>query len=537
MKNIFRTVSFLLVGAALCSAAVSCQQKIDNEYSRHNFSIEMRASSEAIVLDESKPNETALTISWTPAAEYGDDYTTTYLYTVEHTTSTASGVKEYEDEGNFTRSYTNKELQDMLIGRFGQLTSTRSGLKFTITASFEGPKLIIPDEASVMVSVKTYGAKQFAADKVWLGGSVVAENVELTANANNPALYVWQGNLKAGDLNFPVVFGDENNLIVPATDGQTVTGTDAMDAKIVDATVGGGWKITNPDAYRVTLNFTTKTVAVVPVSSIIEIDKIYLAGTAAPTEETEVTKCLEKDGLYAFRGELKAGTLWFPIEFEQARTVAIVSKSEFADGTAVPFSQTAASGAAAKAWNIPADGTYRIVIDTEAKTVTIYSAATDEVVWTATEWKNTTVSPVLVEKTVISNLWMWGDFASDAYGNKGSDKYMLTPSLANPRVFIYYKNGEALPRGGNATVKFMVSGILNNVYAYGASTTRDKHVKTELGVKVTEVYGGQGNNRYSRWIIPEGTNYIEVFIGSKENEVVNGSIVTASDAYVLFDKR
>ena len=220
MKNIFRTVSFLLVGAALCSAAVSCQQKIDNEYSRHNFSIEMRASSEAIVLDESKPDETALTISWTPAAEYGDDYTTTYLYTVEHTTSTASGVKEYEDEGNFTRSYTNKELQDMLIGRFGQLTSTRSGLKFTITASFEGPKLIIPDEASVMVSVKTYGAKQFAADKVWLGGSVVAENVELTANANNPALYVWQGNLKAGDLNFPVVFGDENNLIVPAADGR-----------------------------------------------------------------------------------------------------------------------------------------------------------------------------------------------------------------------------------------------------------------------------------------------------------------------------
>lgn len=537
MKNIFRTVPFLLAGAALCCAVVSCQQKIDNEYSRHNFTIKITASSEDIVLDESKPDETALTISWTPASEYGDDYTTTYLYTVDHTTSTASGVKEYEDEGNFTRSYTNKELQDMLVGRFGQLTSTRSGLKFSITASFEGPRLIIPDEASVTVSVKTYGAKQFAADKVWLGGSVVAENVELTANAGNPALYVWQGNLKAGELNFPVVYGDESNLIVPATDGQAVTGTDAMDAKIVDATEGGGWKITTPDAYRVTLNFTTKTVAVVPVSSIIEIDKIYLAGTAAPAEETEVTKCLEKDGLYAFRGELKAGTLWFPIEFEQARTVAIVSTSEFADGAAVPFSQTATSGAAAKAWNIPADGIYRVVIDTEAKTVTIYSAATDEVVWTATEWKNTTVSPTLVEKTVISSLWMWGDFASEANGNKPSDKYVLAPSLANPRLFIYYNNGEALPRGGSASTKFQASNLWNNVYAFGASLTRDKLVNVELGVKSKDIFGGQGNNRYSRWIIPEGTNYIEVFIGSKENEVVDGSIVMASDAYVLFDKR
>jgi len=537
MKNIFRTVPFLLAGAALCGVAASCQQKIDNEYSRHNFSIKITASSEDIVLDESKPDETALTISWTPASEYGDDYTTTYLYTVEHATSTASGVKEYEDEGNFTRSYTNKELQDMLIGRFGQLTSTRSGLKFTITASFEGPRLIIPDEASVTVSVKTYGAKQFAADKVWLGGSVVAENVELTANAGNPALYVWQGNLKAGELNFPVVYGDESNLIVPATDGQTVTGTDAMDAKIVDATEGGGWQITTPDAYRVTLNFTTKTVAVVPVSSIIEIDKIYLAGTAAPAEETEVTKCLEKDGLYAFRGELKAGTLWFPIEFEQARTVAIVSKSEFADGTAVPFSQTATSGAAAKAWNIPADGTYRVVIDTEAKTVTIYSAATDlkniSVSYNNTEEK---INPYTQEVTM---LWMWGGglgWDNDPGMKTGfQSKYTLKQSLADPAVFVYL--GDAIPRKTNVDannqtgenkgkaitghIQFFVSNIQNNVWAYGSSAAAKRnqysgYVNCELG-KTYDSVGGQSDNRYAYHIVPEGANCVIVTIDRNDN--------------------
>ena len=539
MKNTVRNISVLLGGAVLLLGFEGCQQKIDNEYSRHNFSIRMTASSESITLDESKPDETALTVEWTPATDYGEDYTTTYQYSVGHTTSTAAAVKEYEDEGNFTRSYTNKELQTLLTGRFGQLTSTRSSLKFTISASFEGPRLIIPDEASVTVSVKTYGPKQFAADSVWLGGSVVEENILLSPSTSNPSLYVWQGNLKAGELNFPVVYGDEENLLVPETDGQTVSGTDAMAAKVVDRTAGGGWKVTVADAYRVTLNFSTKTVAVVPVSSIIEIDKIYLAGSAAPSEETALSSCLERDGLYAFKGTLKAGTLYLPIEFEGSRTVAIVPKSgtDINDGTASPFSQTALSGAAAKAWNIPSDGTYRIVVDSEAKTVAIYSSATDEVVYTATAWKNTKVTPNVTEKTVITALWMWGDFTSETQGNTPSDKYKLSQSLANPRIFIYWNDGEALPRGGKNSTKFMASDLWNNVYAYGASLTRDKLVETQLGVKCTDFYGGQANNRYSRWIMPEGTNYIEVFIGSKENEVVDGSVVTASDAYVLFDKR
>ena len=257
-----------------------------------------------------------------------------------------------------------------------------------------------------------------------------------------------------------------------------------------------------------------------------------MEGTAVANGVQLMTKCLEKKNLYAFRADLSEGDFQIRLTGENGGIYAPVSGNDINDGKIAELTENAEGH-----WTVSSAGTYRVVVDFEDRTVAIYSPDTDEVVETATTWKNTTVSPTLVEKTVISNLWMWGDFASDAFGNKGSDKYMLTSSLANPRVFIYYKNGETLPRGGNATVKFMVSSILNNVYAYGASTTRDKHVKTELGVKVTNVYGGQGDNRYSRWIIPENTNYIEVFIGSKDKETVNGAIVTAEDAYVLFDKR
>ncbi len=535
MKHILGNISVLLSGAMVLGTALSCQQEIDNEYSRHKFSIQMTASSENIVLDESKPDETVLTISWTPAADYGDDYTTTYLYSIGHTTSTASAVKEYEDDGNFTRSYTNKELQTLLTGRFGQLTSTKSSLKFSINASFEGPRLIIPDESSVIVTVKTYGAKQFAADKVWLGGSVVSENVELTASSGNPDVYVWQGNLKAGQLNFPVVYGDENNLIVPEVAGQTVSGTDAMAAKIVDAKDGGGWNVTAADAYRVTLNFATKTVTVVPVSSIVEIDKIYLAGTSVSSDDVEFTKCLEREeGLYAFRGELKAGTLYMPIEFEGTRSVAIVPKegTSVSDGEDVVFTQVSASGAATKAWNIPADGTYRIVIDIEAKTVTIYSSATD--LGNVSVSYNNTVDGINPYTQEVTQLWMFGgaigwDHDSDLKTGF-QRKYILNQSLADPAVFVYC--GDDIPRksqvddnnktgdykGQSITgfMKFLVSSIENNVWSYGSTASAKRnsysgYVECALGQYYDSV-GGQSDNRYAYFIVPEGANCVVVKI-------------------------
>lgn len=96
--------------------------------------------------------------------------------------SKADAIKEYEDGGMFIRNYTNKELQDLLIDKFDQLTSTKGVMKFTVTASTEGPRLIVPDIATVSVTVKTYGAKQFMADKVFLAVEG-QEDIELVPTA------------------------------------------------------------------------------------------------------------------------------------------------------------------------------------------------------------------------------------------------------------------------------------------------------------------------------------------------------------------
>ena len=136
----------------------------------------------------------------------------------------------------------------------------------------------------------------------------------------------------------------------------------------------------------------------------------------------------------------------------------------------------------------------------------------------------------------LENLWIFG--ANKYYGGTNNsqplDECILTQSLANPRLFIY--KGEALETDN---IKFLATNHWNNEYAFGASDEAGEFT-VETGVKMTPIYGGQGNNRNAWFIMPAGTNYIEVYIGSEqydENENALGKCWGFEDSYVIFDQR
>lgn len=533
MKAIHKS-AFLLGALALAA----CNEEVDNAYSRHNFVVEINSSAQTVILDEDAADETALTVEWTPAAEYGDDYLVTYYYQIEVDGSKSEAITEYEDTGNFRREYTNAELQQMLVDHFGMLTSSYSDMRFTITVSFDGPTLIIPDEATVNVRVKTYGPKQFEADELYMNGSAFESPVKLTASETNPRLYVWTGSLRQGTVFFPVVYGDENNAIVPASGADTEIGETPMEAQVVDASEShGGWKIPADDEYRVTVNMDAETVTIIPTSSIVEIDKIYLAGTAVSgDEEVEVAQMLENASVYAFRGELKAGTLYLPLLYDEKTEMSFVpaSGNDIHDGEASAYMQVTTSSAvsANRYWTIPADGIYRIVVDLTAKTITFRSAATDlknTVVSfnkTYTDDGTPTANPYEME---VTQLWMYGTFNNYAkdtdkgYFTGFQEAYSLRQSLANPNVFVY--KGQVLPRQSGkddigeshtGSVNFKVAPWHNNVFCYGSTAEAKRSEKTGYIEAVLgqsqELVAGQGDNRYAYFIIPEGCNYVEVDI-------------------------
>ncbi len=518
--------------AMLAGAAVSCDDdEIDNTYSRNNSVIQLATSAEYVVLDEDKPDAVALTLDWSEAHPYGNEYITTYRYEYEVSGSKATAIKEYEDDGHFTRSYTNAELQEILVEHFGCLTSSVATLNLTVTASFEGPRVVIPDIATANVRIKTYGAKQYLADRLFIGGTAVgAEPIELQPTSATSKLYVWTGALKAGKVNFPVIYGDENNAISPAL-ADTPIASEEMPAVMVDAAKANYWVIPEDDNYRVTIDINKRTVKIAPAGSTIELDRMFMSGAAVGADDVEIERTLENDMLYAWRGELKAGKLFLPLEYGEKKSVALVpgesGNHDINDGTAQPFKQVAAeTGVSENYWEIPADGTYRIVVDLDNRTVTIYSPETD--LKNAVVSYNNTVDGINPYTQEVTELWMWGGFNASAHdeGMKAGfqSKYKLKQSLANPKVFVY--KGDALPRSlstdswSNATatgaLNFLVSNIENNVYAFGSTADAERNKKRGyLNVNLGEQLGlvaGQSHNRYAYFCVPENCTYVCVDI-------------------------
>lgn len=552
MKNAILKYMFPLIGTAGLLFA-GCTEEVDNEYTRFQYVMEMTASADEIVLNDETPDDVALTIAWTEPVDYGSDVLTTYEYQWYLQGSGLTPGSEYEDMGNFTRTYTHAELQDIMVNDFNCLTSTWGTMEFTATASFEGTsgQIILDDEASVTVRIKTYGDKQFAADRVFISGTAVgSENIELTASESNTDLYVYNGELSAGKFNFPVVYGDENNVIVPESLADTPVGDGSMGASVVgqdETGASAGWTVSETADYRVTLNFSTRSVTVMNADDILEFEKIYVDGTATDAlEETalELTQTLEDENLYAWRGELSEGTLYLPLEFNGARAMSIVPNGEshdLSDGQTVSFSSASSSATENRYWQIPSAGTYRIVVNTELRTITIYSPNTDlQPKYTSSGWNGEAsgygnpASAVAVEC-----LWMYGTFYNRLASDSGLQTgffydYRCMQSLADPQKFVY--SGDALPRntgsdyfGATSTgsVVFYIGPVepyegeygtvqpWNNSYAFGSTAdasraqSRCGYVDATLGVPETLVEG-QSDNRYAYFNIPEGCNNVVV---------------------------
>ncbi|MDL2291646.1 SusE domain-containing protein [Bacteroides sp. OttesenSCG-928-F21] len=533
IMHLYRNLGMVAVGM-MSVFATSCEDEIDNTASRNHSQIQLTPSGEYIKLDESKPNETAFTLQWSPAHDFGEDYVITYKYEMQLIGSSATNIKEFEDDGEFFRSYTNREMQEILVDHFGLTTSTIGEMLFTVTASFEGSRLMVPDIATATLKFKTYGPKQYKADILYVGGTAVGdENIKMTLKDETNLIYSYEGVLVAGKINFPVDYADELNAIGPETANASIT-TSEMTGIITDRTEANSWVIPAEATYRITVNMSKQTVKIVEAGTVVEADQIFLAGSAVGSEQIEMTQTLENEQLYAWRGDLKAGSLYIPLTFEDEQSMAIVPEvadnHDIEDGQLSAFGQALISKTDKQYWSIPADGTYRIVLNREEKTITIYSAATDLKPLTVS-FNNTELGKNPWSQD-INVLHMYGGFNSFAY-DSGTDeetgkslkycqvKHNLIQSLANPKVFVY--KGDVLPRNeytdnyGKANAGWMNFSTLryaNNGWFAGstADAVRNSYngYTTVTAGKVEGIITGQSHNRYAYFLIPEGCNYVVV---------------------------
>lgn len=525
----------LLVGSFM----IGCNEDNDINPLDNRSDLVIEASATDIKLNEDTPNDIALTLNWTKANPISSEYSLSYIYKVDLASNDFSDntlIKEFVD-GESSKSYTHKELQQLLTDKWELTPGTTTTLSARIIGSLEGPKFVKPEISTVSVKIQTYIEKEFKADKLYISGTAVdGEDIEIRPMVSNPLRYVGIVSLKAGNINFPIVYEDENkvNVISPVVAEQTIQGGKELEAVVKSAEKAGVWVIPESDTYRVLVDFEHHTVSIGLASDYITADKIFVSGTCV-SEKQEMTQTIENENQYAFHAELQSGNVYFPILFDGEESMAIApgTGGDFTDGQEMSFTiKTPEEAALHSSWNIKNQGVYRVVINIETKKITIYSPDTDPkpkvFKW---GWNNSE------EETIVERVYIWGPYDGWKTESPRPDRWdigftlahSMTPSLANPYLFIY--KGDRLPRQNSVKDKdgnshpgglvFKIGEESAGCYAFG-STADSKYgdggyegcidiLEADLGKKQT-VVGGQGDNRNAFFSIPTSVNYVELDI-------------------------
>ncbi|MCD0489569.1 SusE domain-containing protein [Pedobacter sp. MC2016-14] len=234
----------------------------------------------------------------------------------------------------------------------------------------------------------------------------------------------------------------------------------------------------------------TMRVNVTPIKTIVfDADKVFLAGSAIlGSTRIEMPKTLENANQYAYVLNLQPGDLEIPVEYKGATNYIATADGVTAlkDGTAVAIK----TRENAFGWKIETAGKYRVVVNMQKATATIYSPAQD-LKPASVNW----ILNAVATTTEVNALWTYGEPTGWAW-RAGS----WTQSLADPQIFVY--SGPAL----TGRTKFGVAPT-NQTYVYTGNNTATNTAVT-LGISYTVYSGYSSSERDAYFSLPSGTNFM-----------------------------
>lgn len=192
-------------------------------------------SAEEIVLNADAPDQVALTFSWNPAREMPDEYIVTYVtYLDIEGNDFSNSVREVEDDGVFYKEYTNRQLQELLVNKWGKNYSRAVNMQFKVIAKWDGgTKYIMPEVRTAGVSVRPFRPLTFDADRIFLSGTSVTGTTKqaMPKTPENEFVYAEEVYLQSGVMTIPIEFEGITSYICPAEGDVTVPDNEQVDGK------------------------------------------------------------------------------------------------------------------------------------------------------------------------------------------------------------------------------------------------------------------------------------------------------------------
>ena len=427
----------------------------------------------AVTLDEAKPDETALTFSWTAAREVEGEYELSYKAALSLTEDGTKTAEKTLEADKLEASYTTKELQDLIVNTWGQTAGETVSVKFTVTASWTAAgdeTAPAPEICSADVEVTTYVSSKQTMELTFPEEEIVLEE----GKGDETALtFSWTAAREMPDgyeLSYKVELDLESNNFAEAVsetlDSEVLTKSYTVSE--LQTLITDTWGQPSTEAaslsFRVTASWTggtetpepemcvgKVTVRPYPVSEELEgfaVSGVRLGGEVLDAE-VEVSKTVECEldckAVYAAVQSLGAGGLTIPVTDAAGETGYLCpadGNGAFKDGTPVAFKVMNLP----EEWSVDSPGDYRVVVNATDKTVTIYSPENEFNKNYTLDWYiagKPENHPNQIQGTEVKEIWLRGtwDVAKNSWGWGDGQQLPVVQSAADPQVFIYEGEG------------------------------------------------------------------------------------------------
>lgn len=153
----------------------------------------------------------------------------------------------------------------------------------------------------------------------------------------------------------------------------------------------------------------------------IDCNPIAIKGSAVPDGQASLQPATENPAVYAWLGDLTAGKL----SVVMPEGVVVPENPAFGETASYTLSSSFE-------YEIPSEGQYRVVLNTETKEISVYDPATDLKPFSVTWYKEGNTNTNGYTTTVIDKLYLHG--AGSGWAAK---EITFTPSVADPQVLVY----------------------------------------------------------------------------------------------------
>ena len=138
MSKIGSLYKWLPMAVVICLSACNDDDKNNNQSDAVEC-LELTASTTDIELDGDRLDDVVLTFEWTPAREMPEEYMISYVTKIDIEGSNFNScVRNDEEEGVFSKSYTTAELQNLLTEKWGQSSNKSATIQFRVIAKWDG---------------------------------------------------------------------------------------------------------------------------------------------------------------------------------------------------------------------------------------------------------------------------------------------------------------------------------------------------------------------------------------------------------------